>query len=55
MIGLLESGKEAVIVDARKTDAYESLPLRIPTRSALAPEELASGVSGLEPRRRAGP
>ena len=48
VIRLQESGKEAVLVDARKTEAYDTLPLRVPNSVRLAPEELTSGVSGLE-------
>ncbi len=48
MVRLLESGKDPVVVDARRTEAYEAVPLRIPNSVRLAPEELASGISGLE-------
>lgn len=48
MIRLQESGKEPVIVDARRTEAYEALPLQIRNSVRLAPEELAAGISGLE-------
>lgn len=48
VIRLMESGKDPIVVDARKSDAYEKLPLRIPHSLRLAPEELASGLSGLE-------
>ena len=48
VIRLLESGKDPVLMDARRTEAYETLPLRIPNSVRLAPEELTSGVSGLE-------
>ena len=48
VIRLLESGKAPVIVDARRTEVYDTLPLKIPGSVRLAPEELASGASGLE-------
>lgn len=48
VIRLLEDGKQPTILDVRKTDAYETLPLKIPGSVRLAPEELDSGVSGLE-------
>ena len=48
VIRLLESGKEPVLIDARRSEAYEALPLRIPNSVRLAPEELSSGISGLE-------
>jgi len=48
VVRLMEEGKQPVILDVRKTDAYETLPLRIPGSVRLAPEELDSGISGLE-------
>ncbi len=48
VIRLLEEGKQPIILDARKTEAYETLPLRVPGSVRLAPEELESGISGLE-------
>jgi S1-C subfamily serine protease len=48
VVKLLESGKQPQILDVRASDAYEKLPLRIPGSIRLAPEELASGISGLE-------
>lgn len=48
VIRLMEEGKRPVILDARKTEAYDTLPLRVPGSVRLAPEELESGISGLE-------
>ena len=48
VVKLLESGKQPQILDVRASDAYEKVPLRIPGSIRLAPEELASGISGLE-------
>jgi rhodanese-related sulfurtransferase len=48
VIKLLESGKQPQILDVRTPAAYDALPLKIPGSIRLAPEELASGVSGLE-------
>jgi S1-C subfamily serine protease/rhodanese-related sulfurtransferase len=48
VIRLLESGKQPQILDVRQAAAYDALPLKIPGSIRLAPEELASGVSGLE-------
>ncbi len=48
VIRLLEDGKQPTILDVRKSDAYETLPLKIPGSVRLAPEELDSGASGLE-------
>ena len=48
VVKLLESGKQPQVLDVRTPEAYDTLPLRIPGSIRLAPEELASGVSGLE-------
>src|SRR5262245_4600717 len=48
IIKLSESGKQPIILDVRRSDAYEALPLKIPGSVRLAPEELDSGISGLE-------
>lgn len=48
VIKLLEGGKQPQILDVRTAAAYDTLPLKIPGSIRLAPEELASGVSGLE-------
>ena len=48
VIRLMEEGKQPMILDTRKSDAYEALPLKIPGSVRLAPEELDTGISGLE-------
>lgn len=48
VIKLLEGGRQPQILDVRTSAAYDTLPLKIPGSTRLAPEELASGVSGLE-------
>jgi hypothetical protein len=48
VVRLMEDGKQPIILDARKSGAYESLPLKVPGSIRLAPEEIESGVSGLE-------
>jgi S1-C subfamily serine protease/rhodanese-related sulfurtransferase len=48
VVKLLESGKQPQVLDVRTPEAYDTLPLRIPGSIRLPPEELASGVSGLE-------
>jgi S1-C subfamily serine protease len=48
VVRLMEEGKQPVILDTRKTEAYEALPLKIPGSVRLSPEELDTGVSGLE-------
>jgi rhodanese-related sulfurtransferase len=48
IIKLQEGGKQPTILDVRRTDAYETLPLRIPGSVRLSPEDLDSGIGGLE-------
>jgi rhodanese-related sulfurtransferase len=48
VIRLQEGGKQATILDVRRAEAYEALPLKIPGSVRLAPEDLDSGISGLE-------
>ena len=48
VVRLIEEGKQPVILDTRKSEAYEKLPLKIPGSVRLSPEELDSGVAGLE-------
>ena len=48
VIRLSEEGKQPIILDTRKSEAYEKLPLKIPGSVRLSPEELDSGTAGLE-------
>ena len=48
VVKMIEKGKAPILMDTRKADAYEALPLRIPGSVRLAPEELAGGASGRE-------
>jgi hypothetical protein len=48
VVRLMEDGKLLTILDTRKSEAYERLPLKIPNSVRLSPEELESGISGLE-------
>jgi rhodanese-related sulfurtransferase len=48
VIRMLESGKAPVVLDTRRSEVYDALPFRIPNSVRLAPEEVSSGVSGLE-------
>jgi rhodanese-related sulfurtransferase len=48
VIHLQEGGKQATILDVRRAEAYEALPLKIPGSVRLAPEDLDTGISGLE-------
>jgi S1-C subfamily serine protease len=48
VVRLMEEGKQPVILDTRKSEEYERMPLTIRGSLRLSPEELDSGVSGLE-------
>jgi hypothetical protein len=48
VVRLIESGKQPVILDTRKAESYEAMPIKIPGSVRLAPEELESGKAGLE-------
>jgi S1-C subfamily serine protease len=48
VVRLMEEGKQPTILDVRRSDVYETLPLKIKDSVRLAPEELESGVAGLE-------
>jgi len=48
VVRLKEDGKQPTILDMRQADAYATLPLRIPDSVRLAPEELESGIGGLD-------
>src|SRR5262249_61289154 len=48
VVRLMKEGKQPVILDMRKSEAYETLPLKIKDSVRLAPEELETGVGGLE-------
>lgn len=48
VIRLLESGKAPVILDVRKGEAYDALPLKIPGSIRLAPEDIGKSGAGLE-------
>lgn len=48
VVRLMEEGKRPVILDTRRSEHYETLPLKIKDAVRLAPEELESGIGGLE-------
>jgi S1-C subfamily serine protease len=48
VVHLMEEGKQPIILDTRRSEHYETLPLRIKDAVRLAPEEMESGISGLE-------
>jgi S1-C subfamily serine protease/rhodanese-related sulfurtransferase len=47
VVHLSESGKPPLMLDVRRTDAYEQLPLKVKDSVRVAPEDLAS-LAGLE-------
>jgi S1-C subfamily serine protease len=48
IIRLQNEGKQPTILDVRKADHFDKLPLQIPNSVRLSPEELESGIAGLE-------
>lgn len=48
VVRLIEAGKSPIILDARRADSYEQLPLKIPGSLRVAPEDLAGSLTGLD-------
>ncbi len=48
VVRMIEAGKSPTILDARKSDAYEQLPLRIPGSVRVVPEDLPNSMAGLD-------
>jgi rhodanese-related sulfurtransferase len=48
VVRMIEAGKAPTILDARKSDSYEQLPLKIPGSVRVVPEDLANSMAGLE-------
>jgi len=48
VVRLAEGGKPPLILDVRRTDVYEQLPLKIKDSVRVAPEDLAASLAGLE-------
>lgn len=48
VVRMIESGKAPTILDARKSDSYEQLPLKIPGSVRVVPEDLANSMAGLD-------
>jgi S1-C subfamily serine protease len=48
VVRLLEEGRQPIILDTRKPEAYDALPLKIPGSVRLSPQELDTGAQGLE-------
>jgi S1-C subfamily serine protease len=48
VVRMIEAGKSPTILDARRADAYEQLPLKIPGSVRVAPEDLSGSLAGLD-------
>ena len=48
VVRMIEAGKSPTILDARKSDSYEQLPLKIPGSVRVVPEDLANSMAGLD-------
>jgi S1-C subfamily serine protease len=48
VVRMMESGKSPIIIDARRADSYEQLPLKIPGSLRVAPEDPAGSLAGLD-------
>jgi hypothetical protein len=48
VVRLIEGGKAPTIIDARRSDNYEQLPLMIRGSVRVAPENLAASMAGLD-------
>jgi S1-C subfamily serine protease len=48
VVRLMEGGKAPIILDARRADSYEQLPLKIRDSLRVAPEDLAGSLAGLD-------
>jgi hypothetical protein len=48
VVRLIEGGKSPLILDARRADSYEQLPLKIPGSVRVAPEDLSGSMAGLD-------
>jgi S1-C subfamily serine protease/rhodanese-related sulfurtransferase len=48
VVRLAEGGKPPTILDTRRTDVYDALPLQIPGSVRVAPEDLSTSLAGLD-------
>jgi rhodanese-related sulfurtransferase len=48
VVRLMEDGKAPILLDARRADSYEQLPLTIRGSVRVAPEDLATSLAGLD-------
>ncbi|HWB42483.1 MAG TPA: trypsin-like peptidase domain-containing protein, partial [Gemmatimonadales bacterium] len=46
VVRMMESGKSPIIIDARRADSYDQLPLKIPGSLRVAPEDPAGSLAG---------
>ena len=48
VVRMIEGGKSPIILDARRADQYEQLPLKIPGSVRVTPEDLPGSMAGLD-------
>ena len=48
VVRMIEGGKSPIILDARRADQYEQLPLKIPGSVRMTPEDLPGSMAGLD-------
>jgi S1-C subfamily serine protease len=48
VVRLSEGGKSPIILDARRADLYEAMPLKIPGSLRVSPEDLTGSLTGLD-------
>jgi S1-C subfamily serine protease len=48
VVRLMEGGKAPIILDARRADSFEQLPLKIRDSVRVTPEDLATSMAGLD-------
>jgi rhodanese-related sulfurtransferase len=48
VVKLLEEGKEPLLLDVRRPEAYDALPLKIPQSIRVEPNDLAAGIESLD-------
>jgi hypothetical protein len=48
VVRMMEDGKAPILLDARRADSYEQLPLTIRGSIRVTPEDLATSMAGLD-------
>jgi S1-C subfamily serine protease/rhodanese-related sulfurtransferase len=48
VVKLLEEGKEPLLLDVRRPEAYDALPLKIPQSIRVEPNDLVAGIESLD-------